>query len=262
MNFIKTVLYSVDLESKIKNLFDCNKVLVVTNLPNDINAEDYYTSLANQLGLLIKADEDAKTGAFIPNVWTKVKYIADMQYDTYKHSNQPQPMHTDYCYVSFLDALLLICDQQAEFGGATTFIDADVVVEILQKYNPSLLENLQKYEVQFGKRNNPIMSNLTKIIDKDEIGYKINWSKFRVSKDNSEFILSMAEEFSEFVHTYLQNSGLATEIILKKGEDVFINDERVLHGRNAFFGERCLLKGAIAINKRQLAIEKMAALKL
>jgi alpha-ketoglutarate-dependent taurine dioxygenase len=39
--------------------------------------------------------------------------------------------------------------------------------------------------------------------------------------------------------------GVLTNINLKKGDAVFFNDELILHGRNAFIGDRWLKKGGL-----------------
>ena len=37
-------------------------------------------------------------------------------------------------------------------------------------------------------------------------------------------------------------------IILERGEAVFFHDDLVLHGRNAFYGDRLLLKGELTLS--------------
>jgi hypothetical protein len=47
-------------------------------------------------------------------------------------------------------------------------------------------------------------------------------------------------------------SGVVLPVQLEVGEAVFFHDDRLLHGRNAYFaktkGERCLIKGKIILD--------------
>jgi alpha-ketoglutarate-dependent taurine dioxygenase len=55
----------------------------------------------------------------------------------------------------------------------------------------------------------------------------------------------MCLRFNEFCEARLVDGGLMTNCKLEKGEAVFFHNRLLLHGRNSFWGERCLMKGAI-----------------
>jgi len=253
MNFIKEIDYYPELEDDIKSLVENNKVLVIKKLPLDLNYEEYYKKIAQKIGFFIYADENYKTGEITPNVWTRVVYDKDKLHDTYKHSNLAQPMHTDYCYVPILDIVMLICENPAPVGGATTFIDANVVYKLLKIYNSDLLEKVLSTDIIFGKGDNPITTNKVAILKEEEGNYILNWSRFRISDKNDSFAKDIVKDFDYFITNYIEKMGVATNIYLQNRDAAFIRDEYVLHGRNSFLGDRCLLKGAIAYKHKKEA---------
>ena len=66
-----------------------------------------------------------------------------------------------------------------------------------------------------------------------------NWNYFRAEKCN------VVEDFHAFLENRIVQMGLLSNVSLRKGDAVFFNDQQVLHGRNAFIGERWLRKGGI-----------------
>src|SRR5690606_29985098 len=102
-------------------------------------ADLYFRNLAGQCGTPLIYEEDPVTGKIITNKWTEIKFDENKINDSYKSSNRYQPLHTDYGYFSFeIYAAFFYCVDQAEFGGATTFIDIDKIVEILKLVNNKL----------------------------------------------------------------------------------------------------------------------------
>ncbi|MCB0539625.1 MAG: TauD/TfdA family dioxygenase, partial [Bacteroidetes bacterium] len=156
-------------------------------------------------------------------------------------------LHTDYGYFSFeIFCSFFYCEKQAEFGGATTFIDVDTIVKILKQVNPQLLEHLQATKIHFGRKDNPIAHNEDYILQKDEMGWKINWNYYRALEDKSNN--ELVEGFKLFLYKHIEKSGELLSLKLEEGDAVFFHDRRVLHGRNSFVGKRKLNKGAIAKN--------------
>jgi alpha-ketoglutarate-dependent taurine dioxygenase len=64
-------------------------------------------------------------------------------------------------------------------------------------------------------------------------------------------VLDLCERFHHFLETRIVASGITTACQLEKGEAVFFHDDRVIHGRNAFFaeypGQRSLIKGKVIL---------------
>lgn len=229
------------------------KVLHYTNVPvlqttdvhqKDAQLRDFYLKLSNGAGALMQRDEKFDTGEPTNEFWLDITYVEEKSKLTFRHSNTRQPLHTDGAYVGFqLDISFFFCLQYAEIGGATTFIDGDQVAYILNKYEPQLYSDLTTAEVLFDKGDN--MHKKSKIIDFDAEGILLNWNSFRVSDKNTPEVKEMCLAFHEFLEKKVVEGGLLTPLYLKTGQAVFFHDMRLLHGRNAFYGSRSLMKGGI-----------------
>ncbi|MGE0636381.1 MAG: TauD/TfdA family dioxygenase [Bacteroidia bacterium] len=233
-------------ESEFSDVFKQYKVVQILLRDNQVvNTETYFRKLAEQCGIPLVYEEDPVSGAINLNKWTEIKYDPQRSADTYKHSNTSQPLHTDYGYFSFeIYSSFFYCVAQSEFGGATTFIDVDAVANLLKTVNNSLFERVQKHKIHFGRKDNPIANNDDFILSKDKSGWKINWNYYRALGDTQN--KTLIEDFKNFLDVHIEKSGELKEIKLQPGEGIFFHDRRVLHGRNSFFGNRQLNKGAIA----------------
>lgn len=241
-------------QGDFKSVFENTKVVHVKHAFQQESIPDYYKGLAQTVGIPLIYEEDPVTGQVHVNKWTEIKYVADKSTDSYKHSNKSQPLHTDYGYFSFeMYSAFFYCEAQAKFGGATTFIDVDRIVEILEWENKSLLQQLQERKIQFGRKGNPLAQNEDFILQKDNVGWKLNWNYYRAKDDavNSDLV----ESFYSFLNDTVEKSGELLELKLQPKEAVFFHDRRVLHGRNSFIGERQLNKGGIAKELPQSVLE-------
>lgn len=234
-------------DGNFKSVFSNHKVVHV--MPGEIDlihSNKLYRDLASEIGIPLIYEEDPVTGEIDLNSWTEIKYDSQTNHDSYKHSNHYQPLHTDYGYFSFeIFVSFFYCVEQAKFGGATTFIDVDRVVDILESEDNSLFHRLQNQPISYGRKTNPIAQNVDCILTKDKQGWKINWNYYRAQYDLEN--KDLVEEFRNFLDTFLEKSGELMEIKLQPGEGVFFHDRRVLHGRNSFRGNRQLNKGGIAV---------------
>lgn len=232
-----------DGKSSFDELFVNHKVVHVKKNER-LEADLYFRSLAKQCGTPLIYEEDPVTGVIDINKWTEIKYEPENSNNSYKSSNKSQPLHTDYGYFSFeIYAAFFYCVTQAEFGGSTTFIDVDTIVKVLKSTNLNLLHHIQQQKIHFGRKDNTIAHNDDFIVQKDELGWKINWNYYRALDDTKNKTLT--EDFKDFLDHYIEKSGELTELKLQPGEGVFFQDRRVLHGRNSFVGERQLNKGGI-----------------
>lgn len=228
-------------------IFEQTKVIHVRKSIFNNTISSFYKDLASQCGIPLVYEEDPTTGKINFDKWTEIKYVPEKSTDTYKHSNKFQPLHTDYGYFSFeIFASFFYCSEQAEFGGATTFIDVDAVAGILKQVDVKLFESIQKQKIHFGRSDSPLAHNNDLILQKDELGWKINWNYYRALKDENN--QTLVADFKAFLDHYLEKSGELKELKLQPGEGVFFHDRRVLHGRNSFVGNRQLNKGGIAKN--------------
>ena len=180
--------------------------------------------------------------------WTAIKYNRSKSTGAYKFSNLSHPLHTDYSYIPInLDVSFFFCLEKAKHGGATIFVDPKLLIELLRSYEPDLYRDLTEKKVILSRGDSPLARNEVITINFDEKGPLLNWSYPRVSKENPTDVLKMADAFHEFLETRVVRGGLGFPVCLEIGEAIFFQDKRVLHGRNAYFGDRCLMKGAIAI---------------
>ena len=247
--FLKAVSYnsSADFEEQFKETLKQYKIVLLKDIPEGTDYKEFYASLVDKLGEILNVDEDINSGnSNSQERWTDVRY--DKQYDfTFRHANTRQPLHTDAAYTAFdQDVNFFFCMENAEIGGATTFIDSDDLVYILEKYENELYQQLKTTDVSFGKGEN--QRKVRKIIDSDERGIRLNWNYFRVLPDNPEPVKEMCEKFHAFLENKVVMGGLLTALYLKPGECVFFQDDRILHGRNSFYGNRNLIKGGFNFN--------------
>jgi alpha-ketoglutarate-dependent taurine dioxygenase len=232
-------------EKNLSTIFKNTKVVKIkSNLINQKEIDSYYRKLATSIGIPLIYEEDPLSGEIIQNKWTEIKYVKEKSTDTYKHSSKSQPLHTDYGYFSFeLPVSFFYCVTQAKFGGATTFVDVNRIVELLEEIDPELMTQLQNTLVQFGRNGSALASRKDKILTQDGEGWRINWNYYRAKDDSPN--LQIINRFKDFLEDNIEKSGELLEIKLQSGEAVFFHDCKVLHGRNSFVGSRHLNKGAI-----------------
>lgn len=247
--FLTQVSYSASPEfyEPLKQTLREYKIVHLVGVPEGIDYKQCYSELVDKLGHIVNVDEDIQTGsAKTQERWTDVRYDKENAF-TFRHSNTRQPLHTDAAYTDFdLDVNFFFCVEQAEVGGATTFFDSDDLCYILEKYERALFDQLKAVEVRFGKGDNQYKQR--KIIDSDERGVRLNWNYFRVLPDNPKDVLNMCEAFHKVLEDKIVAGGLLTGVTLKPGEAVFFQDDRILHGRNSFYGNRTLIKGGFNFN--------------
>jgi|GEM_PF-2193844 len=246
MDFYFKTAYNSLLKDEIAEYVNRNKIVHIEKIPESVR-ETYYVDLARGLGYLFRKDYDPINKVLHDDKWTEVEYDERYIHQTYKHSNKSQPLHTDYCNSRInLDLVVLICEQPAEIGGATVFIDSRELVRILEKYNPELLSAIESTTVLYGKSPSPVFNNTATILTYDEEGEPmLSWNYAVVSDNNPPEVLETVNKFHDFLETFVSRSGHLTEIKLAAGDVAIFHDRYLLHGRNSFFGYRKLLKGGI-----------------
>ncbi|WP_461068043.1 TauD/TfdA family dioxygenase [Spirosoma horti] len=254
MNFFQQVAYTTPEETiqNVKEAVQNNKLVFLSDFREDLPVHDFYSKLSETVGRIHAADEDLATGKMTGNRWIDITYDPQIP-DRYRSSNTRQPLHTDDSYVELggEEAVnFFYCASNAKVGGATTFFDLPNLVECMKlDGEDALLEELMSTDVVHSKGG---ARKVRKIIDKDGEGYLANWNYFCLSREeNTPKVLDMCERFHQFLESRIMNAGVILPVQLKKGEAVFFHDDRVMHGRNAFFaefpGQRSLIKGKIII---------------
>lgn len=255
MEFFKEIVYKnhIDSTEDIRQAVPKYKVLHLSGFNFDIPAEDFYTQLSEKIGKIHAADEDISTGKATGNRWIDITYDPQIP-DRYRSSNTRQPLHTDDSYVELYgeEAMnFFFCASNAKFGGATTFIDLDYLIEIMKTDGQEdLLNEVMTTEVIHSKGG---ATKVRKIIGQDEGGYLANWNYYCIDRENNTpEVLDICERFQKYLESRIIESGVVMPVALKKGEAVFFHDDRVFHGRNAFIaefsGQRSLIKGKIILS--------------
>jgi alpha-ketoglutarate-dependent taurine dioxygenase len=257
MQFYKKITYSNASETTqlVKEAIQMYKVVHIANFQHDVPMDLFYSRLADFLGQPQSADEDILTGQLTGNRWIDITFDPSIP-DRYRSSNTRQPLHTDDSYVELHNQPAIqffYCASQAKIGGATVFFDLNVLIECLvTDQEQELLDALLHTDVVHSKGG---ISKVRKILDKDSQDYLANWNYYCLDpQQNSPEVLEMCQRFHLFLEERIVKAGVVKPILLKQGEAVFFHDDRLLHGRNAFFasrpGERSLIKGKIMLEKQ------------
>lgn len=243
----KDINYSAQEMGKLIKKY---KVIVLRDYGLDEEPLEFFTKFTDQIGKIHDIDEDLLTGNPTGKRWVDITYDPAIK-DKYRSAPVAQPLHTDASYENIEDNVqFFYCVSQAKLGGATVFIDANNIVELLEMAGETeLLEDIQSHTIKFSKgpqyKNSPI---LKKKGDK----YHFNWNYYCGDPENSVEEKELFERFHNFLETRVVKSGLVTDVLLGKNDVVFFHDELVLHGRNSYFatekGQRSLNKGTILLN--------------
>tara|TARA_B100000767_G_scaffold89197_1_gene85729 strand:- start:1620 stop:2396 length:777 start_codon:yes stop_codon:yes gene_type:complete len=257
---IKQYTIKEDFNKKIaKSIIDAwmiedNKVFhLISNTPKD-RIRDFYEKIGNMVGKYKLLAEDVNLGdrsnQQANKIWMDVRYDSNIN-DAYRHSSNPQPLHTDGSYnPNFPNATIMCCVTNTSSGGETIFLDLKKLVEILKQDDPELLEFLFTEDILHERTN---YTNKKKILFIENKKLKINFNYFCVSKKNSEKSLKNVEKFFKFINTSEKIKKNISPIKLNAGEAVFWKDSEILHGRNSFIpkkdSDRFLWKAAIEIGR-------------
>ncbi|KOV61440.1 TauD/TfdA family dioxygenase [Streptomyces sp. MMG1121] len=220
------------------------KVVRISGVPDELDHGNLYHGLASRLGDFHFKNEDAETASLESDGWLDIRYDpAAIDQSLYRYGNTRMPLHIDGAYTDVdFDIFFFYCVQQAQFGGATVVADGVDVYNYLAAFDPELFHQLLETEVLFEKGEKRRISTI--LFYEDGVP-SFNWSSTRVSAENPPEVVEMARRFADFCEQKIVDGGLAEPVLLKRGEAVFMHNRHVLHGRNSFFGERCLLKGVL-----------------
>lgn len=257
MQFFKRIEYqdSNSAAQALKEAITKNKAIHLANFTFDVEPHQFYEKISDEIGIVHNADEDKETGALTGERWIDITFDPEVQ-NRYRSSKTKQPLHTDDSYIPLAGTITFFyCASKADIGGATTFIDADLLVECLEMDEEfDLLNDLQHILIKHEKGGS---HKTLPVLRKDETGWLLNWNWHCVSEDNTQEAKNLAQRFHDFLETRVHNAGIVSPVILKPGEAVFFHDERVLHGRYAFFtkqkGGRKLIKGTITLPESELS---------
>ncbi|EFL04403.1 MULTISPECIES: TauD/TfdA family dioxygenase [Actinomycetes] len=223
--------------------------VVVLRRAADVDSDAFYWRLASALGHFHFHFRDEDPGGLDKPGRLDIRYDPDLAAGSrYRYGNGRMPLHVDGVYsdVDF-DVFFIRCRAAARFGGATFAVDGTTVVEYLSASDPALLRALLNVEVRFSKGERVVTR---RVIDYEGGDPVFNWSSTRVAGDNPPEVVRMCARFADFCEQRLVDGGLVEQIRLAPGDAVFVHNRKVLHGRYAFWGERCMLKGVLDLRPR------------
>jgi alpha-ketoglutarate-dependent taurine dioxygenase len=246
MKFLEEIHYKEGVGAEIRDLLETTKIVLLTGYEGN-DPFQFYDKLADELGRWVPMDEDLQTEHKTGAKWIEIKY--DPQFpNSYRHSATRQPLHTDGSYESDApEVSFFYCVRAAPAGGATTFIDSGELLRTLELYSKDLFRSCHEVPITFGKGND---SKTKPIVTDDAKGTVLTWNYFRVLETSPQ-VVDLRREFHQFLEGKVVEGGLCFPCQLRRGDAVFFNDERLLHGRNSFvassIGERHLLKGGLRL---------------
>ena len=213
----------------------------IHNLPN-VDYVKLYEELAESLGeirLCHTVNDISRKSIFSKS--RDIKPNSDLHH--YYTSTTRQPLHTDYAYYEEDESpewLLLYCLESSEFGGMTHLLSTQTLNNILEKYNPELLEKI-KIDVKWHYLGDDGDKIHTKPLYD---GININWNYWQIKEEyNSKEVLQVKEEFFTFLEKVIVDGGIYDfSKRWKKGDCIIFNDKCMLHGRDAFLGNQRWLK--------------------
>ncbi len=211
----------------------------------------FYDALTEATGQCLHLDENYALGSVrTGEKWIEVRYDAAIPDDAaYRFSKNAQPLHTDESYLSEpADVMFMHCLVQAPAGGETTFVDADVLWQQLQKHAPALAAQLLGRPICFAKAGD---SRTLPIIAHTPAGLRLNWNYHCVDPAETAENHALAQAFRQFLLTHINDTAAEVAIPLAPGEAVAWWDDQVLHGRRAFravaTNDRFLLKSGFRL---------------
>lgn len=231
--------------AKVLDSHPTSKVIHIRGVKPEGDLRDFYWRMFERVGKPMALAEDAtvgdrsqqRTGSY----WMEVRYDPAVP-DAYRHSANAQPLHTDGSYTSpesvgversdravgygFLGCVAMPAD-----GGATTFIDAEHVVAVMQEENPELLRQLSTTEMPHARSGD---RKVVKSIDLSGDQPLVNWNYYCVDPDAGDEVQKLRARYHDFLGS---SPGIARHIAAVKmqpGDAVIWKDDYVLHGREAF----------------------------
>ncbi len=123
-----------------------NKVFHLKNNIHQKNIRNFYEKIGNMIGSFKLLAEDVNLGdrssQKADKIWMEVRYDSNIK-GAYRHSSNPQPLHTDGSYIpDFPNASIMCCISNTASGGETIFLELEKLVKILKEDDPELLEFL------------------------------------------------------------------------------------------------------------------------
>lgn len=193
-----------------------------------INAIDEFVALASSLGSFVaqKDAEECKPYVLVSED-NKINKLGFSQLGLFPHTDRSVLKNPP-------DLVLLWCEQAADEGGESLFVDMRQTLENLRRKKLSLYQDIMETTAIFSDENHSDF-NFSNIFYKEGAS---TYVRFR----NDNFIFVPPKYFNAYKELIdLINNNIICFKLLK-GEVVILNNKRMLHGRNQFSGHRVLYR--------------------
>lgn len=229
---------AADIAAAVREVWPEAKVVHVKGPRPSGDIRDFYWQFFEAIGEPLPIAEDVKAGSReaqrTGGYWFEVRYDPAEQ-DAYRHSANAQPLHTDMSYIPIPNSVgFLACVAMPERGGATTFVDAEDVVEVLLEENPDLLKALSESELPHSRSGD---RRVEKVVRLDRDKPLLNWNYYCVDPDVDDRGQNLRDQFFHFLQTSVGIAARMRRVKLSPGDAVLWKDEQVLHGRDSFDAE-------------------------
>lgn len=237
------------IAEEVRSVWRSSKVVHITGPKPEGDVRDFYWQFFEKVGQPLALAEDATLGdrdqQRSGSYWAEVRYDPAVP-NAYRHSANAQPLHTDGSYTSpesvqvqagpnAVGTGFLACVAMPANGGATTFIDAAELIEIMQDEAPDLLARLQATTVPHARSGD---RKAAKVIEMSGSEPRVNWNYYCVDEKAGADVHSLADEFFEYLQSSARVDAGLQRVKLAPGDAVLWKDDFVLHGRDSFDPER------------------------
>jgi alpha-ketoglutarate-dependent taurine dioxygenase len=241
--YLRTGIAPASMGARIADACRSARLVVVRADPEQGRHREFWDEVLADHAQRAAVDEDAGTGQANGGLWSDVSFDPTRQ-NTFRHSQGPQPLHTDGAYLTVPPPIVfMVCKQSAPSGGATLFLDGQALDAALQ---PELRERLMSEPVLFGKGTSEVESP---ILRRDGSIW-LRWNYYAISQRASSAAREVAEAFRAFLEQMVKQRR-PTAVELQPGDAVFFHDSAMLHGRDGFVaqvaGDRHLWKGGLSL---------------
>jgi alpha-ketoglutarate-dependent taurine dioxygenase len=196
---------------------------------------DHFSEIGTPVALAEDVAAGDRSNQRTGEIWMEVRYDPKHP-DAYRHSSNPQPLHTDGSYIpDFPNATLMTCVANSGEGGETTFIASEDVVAALQNENPDLLARLSRDRIRHARSGD---QRNERIIDANADPILVNWNYYCLARDLPAAERESGDEFFQFLQTSPMILAKTIAVKLGPGDAVTWKDREVLHGRNGFVAEK------------------------
>lgn len=241
-----------DCADAVRAAWTDNKVIHLKGLRPEGDLRAFYGTFFAHVGHAERLAEDARindrSAQRTGEIWFEVRYDPEVP-DAYRHSANPQPLHTDGSYIpGFPNCGFLACQAMPAEGGATVFIDSVDLVEILRRKAPDLLDALERTPMPHARSGDRRVEPVVRYEDDEPL---LNWNFYCVDDAAGSDAQALRARLFEFLASDDDVQDRIQRVKLSPGEAVLWKDDRTLHGRDGFDAstpsERFLWKAAVQI---------------